>query len=68
MEKPISVIRQEFIETLVNVINSSGLPVFVMREVVGGLYKELQIGERKELEDDKEAWKKSQEENVSEEE
>jgi len=62
MEKPITVMRQEFTEKLVEVINTSGLPAFIMREVVGGLYKELQRGEEEQLKNDLAAWEKAQEE------
>lgn len=62
MEKPITVMRQEFTEKLVEVINTSGLPAFIMREVVGGLYKELQRGEEEQLKNDLAAWEKAKEE------
>lgn len=67
MEKPITVMRQEFTEKLVEVINTSGLPAFIMREVVGGLYKELQRGEEEQLRNDMAAWEQAKKESTKDE-
>lgn len=57
--KPLLVIRQEFIENLVNVINNSGLPPVIMLPIVEGVYKELtgvlenQVAQEKQAYEDK---------------
>lgn len=38
MDKPLSVRRQEFIENLVNLINTSDLPPFVMEPIIGNVH------------------------------
>ena len=38
MNKPLSVKRQEFIENLVNLVNSADLPPFVMEPIIGNVH------------------------------
>lgn len=47
MDKPLSVRRQEFIESLVNLVNTSGLPPFVMEPIIGNVHVSVQklVGE-----------------------
>ena len=58
MDKPITVARQEFIESTVISINQSGLPAFVLAEVLQGLVNTLRQQEQQQLERDMEAYKK----------
>lgn len=46
MEKPISVVRQEFIDDVVGLVNESILPMFVIEPIL----KELYISVKKEAE------------------
>lgn len=69
MNKPITIIRQEFIEELVELINKYQLPAFVIIGVIKELLPVLKEQEEKQLITDKETYKQyisKQEENVSE--
>jgi hypothetical protein len=41
IEKPITVIRQEFIDTLSDVINNSKLPLFIVEPILRDMYLEV---------------------------
>lgn len=52
MDKPITIHRQEFMETIVNAINEATLPAFVMRGVLQEADKALQDLEQKQYQND----------------
>ena len=56
MEKPITVARQEFTQALVNLVNSSGLPAFVMRQSLAQMDQALAQLEQAQLEKDTAQW------------
>lgn len=56
MDKPLVVARAEFIDAIVNTINESGLPAFVMRETLDSIRGELVKAEQAELEAAGKAW------------
>ena len=60
MEKPITVARQEFSEALVSLVNNSGLPAFVMRQVLAQMDNALSQLEQAQLEQDKAEWESQQ--------
>lgn len=60
MEKPITVARQEFTQDLVNLVNSSGLPAFVMRQSLAQMDQALAELERAQLEKDRAEWESQQ--------
>lgn len=60
MNKPITVARQEFTEGLVNLVNNSNLPAFVVREALATVYERLAEIEKAQLEADRAAWDESQ--------
>lgn len=62
MEKPLTVARQEFAENIVEVINNSGLPAFVMLEIVQSCERELTKLSQQQYEKDKEKYEKSDKE------
>lgn len=62
MEKPLTVARQEFAENIVEVINNSGLPAFVMLEIVQSCERELTKLSQQQYEKDKEQYEKSDKE------
>lgn len=49
-EKPITVIRQEFIDTISNDINSCGLPLFVVEPILRDIYLEVKSLSQKQYE------------------
>lgn len=60
MDKPLVVARAEFVDKIVNVVNESGLPAFVMREVFDNVRSELNKMEQVELEAAGKAWTEAQ--------
>ena len=56
MNKPITVARQEFTENLVNLVNNSGLPAFVMRSALSQIDTALAQLEAQQLAQDKAEW------------
>ena len=51
--KPITVLRDEFINKAVELCNDSGLPFFVIEDVLKNLLQEIHSASLKQLEDDK---------------
>lgn len=62
MEKPLVIARSEFVDNVCNLINESGLPAFVMREVLERITKTLIEMEQAELEATGKAWIEAQKE------
>lgn len=60
MNKPLTVARQEFVDELVELINSSALPAFIIREVIAKTDVELAKVEQTQYEQEKKAWEESQ--------
>lgn len=50
--KPITVARNEFVQDLVNLCNNSGLPFFVLEDILKNLTQEVHAAAQKQLEDD----------------
>ncbi len=46
--KPIVIVHQEFVDSIVDIINNTPLPAFVMRSVLRDLDKALQTKEQQE--------------------
>lgn len=61
MEKPLTVARQEFAENIVEVINNSGLPAFVMLEIIQSCERELTKLSQTQYEKDKAEYEESKE-------
>lgn len=51
--KPITILREEFIEKLVSLCNDSGLPFFAIEDVLKGLIQHTQAAAQQQLEADK---------------
>lgn len=60
MDKPITVARQEFTQDLVSLVNSSGLPAFVMRQSLAQMDQALAQLEQAQLEKDRAEWESQQ--------
>ena len=63
MERPLSVAREEFVDSLVTLINDSGLPMFVVLDVLKGAETEVKAAAQAQYEQDKKAYEESKEEN-----
>ena len=60
MNKPITVAREDFATALINLVNDSGLPAFVMSDILKNAVKELERLEGEQYQLDKQAWEESQ--------
>ena len=56
IEKPITVVRQEFIEIITSVINNSNLPLFIVEPILRDIYLEVKTLSQKQYETDKEEY------------
>ena len=54
--KPITILREEFIENLLNLCNGSGLPFFVIEDIIKALIPEIHNGSIKQYKADKEKY------------
>ena len=59
INKPITVARQIFIENVVNEINESGLPFFVVADVLSSFIPELRKQATVQFEEDRKAYEES---------
>lgn len=59
MEKPLSIKREEFIGSLVGLINSCGLPAFITADILTRVTAEVNNLAQKQAKADREAWEKS---------
>lgn len=67
MNKPISIMIQEFNERLAALLNESGLTAVLMRPSIEHLLEAVKAVEKQQLAADREAWTKAQEEAKKEE-
>ena len=58
--KPITVVREEFATSLINLLNNSGLPAFVMGDILKNAVRELERLEGEQYQADKKVWKEAQ--------
>lgn len=68
INKPIMLLREEFIINMSNLINNSGLPLFVVEPIMRDLLTEVNIGIKRQYEAEKaqyeQAIKNSLDENI----
>lgn len=50
--KPITILRDEFMKNLIELINSSNLPPFVIESIIKDVYFDIKVLARKQLEND----------------
>lgn len=53
INKPITLIRSEFISNLTNSINNSSLPAFVLEPILRDFYNEVRVLAQQQLEEDR---------------
>lgn len=58
IEKPITVVRQEFIDGLVDYINNSGLPLFIIEPILKDIYMEVKAMSQNQYELEKSQYEK----------
>lgn len=54
--KPITVVREEFVAALSNLINTSKLPPFVIEPILKDMYNDIKLLARRQYEQDKEQY------------
>lgn len=59
IKKPITVARQEFIESLITICNNSGLPLFVVEDVLKYLIEQVHIASIEQYKREKEEYEKA---------
>lgn len=59
MEKPTILKLREAEESIINLINSSGLPVFVLKPSIEKICRQLEILEEQEFQKEKEIYEKN---------
>ena len=53
IKKPITLVREEFMQNLANVCNNSGLPFFIVESILKDFLQELHIASQRQIEADK---------------
>lgn len=51
--KPVTILREEFINNLTDMVNNSDLPMFVLEPIFRDMHSKIKIAEQKQLENDK---------------
>ena len=52
MEKPVTIVREELKNTIRNAVNKSGLPAFVVADMMEAFLTELRILEKRQYDED----------------
>jgi hypothetical protein len=66
LNKPITIVRAEFISNLTNLINNSNLPLFVVEPILKDMYLEVKSVMQKQYEYDLANYNQSKQEQLSE--
>lgn len=59
MNKPANLILEETKDNIINTINESGLPAFLLEPILKDLHDQISILKQKELEKSKREWEES---------
>lgn len=60
MNKPITILADEYKNKQVDLINNSGLPFFIVESILRDCLREVQIASQRQLEMDKKKYNKTQ--------
>lgn len=52
-EKPITLVREDFINDVVNLCNDSGLPFFMIEDIMKDLIQKIHLAAQQQLEEDR---------------
>ena len=61
IQKPLSILRQEFMENLVDTINYSGIPLLMVEPIVADVLAQVRRANEDQLKADQEMWAAAQE-------
>ncbi len=53
VQKPITVVRADFISDLTNLVNNSGLPSFILEPIFKDMFNDMKIMSQRQLESDR---------------
>lgn len=56
MDKPITLIKEDYVKNLIDITNASGLPLFIVELVVKEFLETLHIASQQQLEKDRQAY------------
>lgn len=56
MNKPISIVKEEFTKSLVELVNNGGLPLIMVEPILADCYSQVKAMNAKQLENDRAAW------------
>lgn len=59
MEKPLTVAREEFVEDLINLVNKSNLPMFIILDVLKSAVSEVQDAAKIQYEKEKKLYEEA---------
>lgn len=54
--KPMTLAKEEFVSNIVNLCNNSGLPTFVMEDILNKIVDEIHVISNRQLESDRERY------------
>lgn len=57
--KPMTIIKQEFTEEIIKIINNSQLPIFVVEYILRDILNDIRVASQRQLEIDLENYKKN---------
>lgn len=66
VNKPIMILREEFVTNMSNLINNSGLPLFVIEPIMRDLLTEVNIGIKKQYEVEKAQYEQAIKNSINE--
>ena len=52
-EKPITLVREDFINNIIDTCNNSGLPFFMMEDIMKDLIQDIHVAAKRQLEEDR---------------
>jgi len=53
IQKPITIVRADFISDLTNLVNKSGLPSFILEPIFKDMYNDMKVMSQRQLESDR---------------
>ena len=57
-EKPITLMREDFINNIVDTCNNSGLPFFMIEDIMKDLIQKIHLAAQQQLEEDRKRYNK----------
>jgi hypothetical protein len=57
--KPLTLVKEDFTDSLVDLCNNSGLPFFIIESILKDFVQEIHVASQKQLEADKIQYKKA---------